>query len=299
MKKTITFISICLSALFLAVRAFAAIQYPPKDTDITVSVPVTDTAPVIDGVISDGEYTRLDISDTSVSFVVGADKDWNRAKNTKFEAYGAVYDGSFFFALRADQPAAYYRTQCEPRMMWAQTCLLLSFGKNGTSGRTALELGIRPDGKSYVFNGYNGSVYSPDGTFAAIYENGSVLYEISVPLSSFGAENDPDFRFCFSISLGDYFDHERTVCVQFGKGISGFSEEDNAEAGKDVSIFPTVRIVGETSPITDTEDSGRIPSESPDTGVDVLPAVAVTLLSAVLSVCAVYSFQRKTVKRLR
>lgn len=291
-----------LMSVFLTASVSAVIQYPPADKNVSADVYHVDAAPALDGVIGADEYRALEISPSSVSYVVGSEIDWNRVKNTYFEAYAAIYGGKFYFALKTRLPERYYITQCEPRMMWAQTCLMISLAKEGTTGRGALEIGVRPDGKSCVWQNYGNVTYSADGSFAAVYSDGEAVYEIAVPLAAFGAAGDGGFRFCFSISCGDFFNGERIAYVQFGKGISGFSEEDNAEAGKDVSIFPTVRIVGETSPITDTEDtedSGRIPSESPDTGADLLPAVAVTLLSAVLSVCAIYSFKRETVKRLR
>ena len=278
MKKMIMSVIVLLVlSAGLSVFSSAVIQSPPKDTDITAYVYRTDAEPERDGVISSGEYKKLNIPQSSLSYVVGSEADWARAKKTEFEAYASVCSGRFNFALTVKLDREYYTTECEPKYMWAQTALLLSFAKSGTTGRNALELGVRPGGEYFIWNQY--SDYSPENDFIAVYEDGVATYEISVPLSAFGAENDNDFKFCFSISVGDYFNGERQAYVQFGKGISGFSDESDADAGKDAALFPAVYILNEgeepatAAPhTTDGTDTGV-----PDTGVDLK-------LAAVLSI---------------
>lgn len=295
MKKTVVFILV-LSFLSSAFSLFssAVIQSPPKDKDISAFVYKSDVKPRPDGVIKSGEYKKLDIPQSSLSYIVGSEADWARAKNTEFEAYASVNSKTFYFALRVKLDEEYYTTECEPKYMWAQTALLLSFAKTGTTGRNALETGIRPDGKSYVWNRYNGVEYSPEGAFAAVYKDGVITYEISVPLSAFGAEGDFDFAFCFSISSGDYFNGERQVYVQYGKGISGFSETSDADAGKDAALFPTVYILKEgekpvtSAPQTTESDHTHV---SPDTGVDIKTVIilSVSFTAALLIVIRLIS----------
>lgn len=293
MKKTVLFIIILLIlSAGLSVFSSAVIQSPPKDGDVSADVYLSDRPAVIDGFISGGEYKKLDIPQSSLSYVVGAEADWLRTKNTEFEAYASVCSGTFYFAMAVQTDDEYYITECEPKYMWAQTALLLSFAKTGTTGRNALEIGIRPDGKYYVWREFTD--YSPENSFAAVHRRGGITYEIAVPLSAFGAENDTDFKFCFSISVGDYFNGERQAYVQFGQGISGFSDTSDADAGKDAALFPTVKIIkqGEetVAPPPDDNDDPVIP---PDTGVNTKAVILLSFAVIIASLSAVYLIVRK------
>ena len=293
MKKTVLLLALllALSAAFSAVCS-AVIQSPPKDKDIKANVYVTDRPAVIDGVISNGEYKKLSIPQSSLSYVVGSEEDWARVRNTKFEAYASVYADTFSFALAVQTDDEYYITECEPKYLWAQTALLLSFAATETTGRNAFEIGVRPDGKYYVWRQFTD--YSPENDFAAVYENGVITYEISVPLSAFGAEGESDFKFCFSISLGNYFNNERQAYVQFGQGISGFSEASDADAGKDAALFPTVYVVKEdTEKETQPEQKDDLVITPPDTGINAKPVLLSSAAAAAVSLSVCYILIRK------
>ena len=288
MKKTVIMILVLsvLSSVF-SLFSSAVIQSPPKDKSISLSVYKTDETPDLDGVIRRWEYKKLDIPQSSLSYVVGSEADWPRAKKTEFEAYASVFDGRFNFALSVKTDEEYYITDCDPKYMWAQTSLLLSLAKKGTSGRNALEIGIRPDGEYFIWNRYNGIEYSPENGFAAVYKNGVITYEISVPLSAFGAEDDKEFLFCCSISSGDYFNGDRQVYVQYGQGISGFAEASDADTGKDAALFPKVYILNEgEEPVTEepqTTEQTHIIIDPPDTGVDLKLIIIVSVSFMALS----------------
>ena len=292
MKKTLlTIISALVLSVSLSLFADAVINYPPKDSNIRADVYITDKKPVTDGVISEGEYTELNIPKTSLSYVLGSDADWKRAKETEFKAYGAICDNTFYFALTAALDEEYYTTECEPKFMWAQTALLLSFARTGTTGRNALETGIRPDGEYYVWRTYEGIECPLENSFSAVYEDGVLIYEIAVPLSAFKAENEADFLFCFSLSVGDYFNGERQTYIQFGKGISGFSESSDADAGKNASLFPKIRILKEgEEPIETDEESNLI---SPDTGLDIKTCIIISAAVMTVSLASLYLLRRK------
>ena len=294
MKKTALFTIILLVfSVSLSVFSSAVIQSPPKDSDISADVYISDKPALPDGVISDGEYKMLDIPQSSLSYVVGSETDWLRTKNTKFDAYAAVNSGTFYFALAVSLDKEHYITECEPKYMWAQTALLLSFAKTGTTGRNALEIGIRPDGKYYVWRQF--ADYSPENSFAAVYKDGVITYEIAVPLSAVGAENDTDFKFCFSISIGDYFNGERQAYVQFGQGISGFSEVSDADAGKDAALFPKINIIREGEETAPPPDDNDDPVTPPDTGIDTKPLLlSAAAIAASLSVCYILIRKRRS-----
>ena len=282
MQKPVCILSaLLIFAVLLQVFACAVIQVPPKKEDIAIHIGTSVIPPVIDGTIADGEYAEIVIPDTYLSYICGSQSDWARAKNTVFSAYGTVCGGVFYFALSTEIPEEYYKTEAEPKYMWAQTCLMISYAKNGAAGRNAVEIGIRPDGEYYVWNG----IADLSNGFSAVYDGNTVTYEISLPLSAVGAENDDSFRFCFSISSGDYFEDEKQVYVQFGRGISGFSSTDNADAGKDVALFPTVftREHGDDPSDVQTEKNTD-PGTSPDTGID--EASSLTVTAAVLAVAS-------------
>ena len=294
MKKALTvIIVIMLIQACLFTSASAVIQSPPKNADISVSVYKTDTAPVLDGVIGEDEYQKLDISSSDLSLIVGSDTDWNRARNTKFSAYASVCDGVFYFALTVAIPQEYYNTGCEPKNMWAQSCLMTSYAKQKTNGRNALEIGVRPGGGYYIWNYYNNVRFDIRDSFKAVYSDGAAVYETAVPLSAFGAENDGSFLFCFCISAGDYFNGERQVYIQYGRGISGFSTTEDADAGKDAALFPTVRIVApgeETDPSETTKNEG---GKTPDTSFDLKSVILICASVMAVSLFAAYLMMRK------
>lgn len=292
-KATLYIIILLVFSVSLSVFSSAIIQSPPKDIDISANVHISDKPALPDGVISDGEYEKLNIPQSSLSYVVGSETDWLRTKNTKFEAYAAVNSGTFYFALTVSLDKEHYITDCEPKYMWAQTALLLSFAKTGTTGRNALEIGIRPDGKYYVWRQF--ADYSPENSFAAVYKDGVITYEIAVPLSAFGAENDTDFKFCFSISIGDYFNGERQAYVQFGQGISGFSEVSDADAGKDAALFPKIYVKREGEETAPPPDDNDDPVTPPDTGIDAKPLLlSAAAIAASLSVCYILIRKRRS-----
>lgn len=292
MKKTALFITAAvILSLCLPVFSCALIEAAPKDSDIKVYVYETELPPVTDGIISEGEYTPLNIKKTSFSYIAGDDADWSRVRNTEVKAYGAYCGGTFYFALSAPLAEEYYNTVCEPKNMWAQTALLVSFARSGTTGRNALEAAYRTDGKSYVWRQYGDGAYSAD-TFSAKYENGELTYEIAVPLSAFGAENDRDFSFCFSLSVGDYYNN-RQAYIQLGRGISGFSSVDDADAGKDAALFPTVKLLtdGETGEPEETTAEEEIPQ----TGIDVRGAVTASCFAALSAAVVFAAFMKRSV----
>ena len=292
MKKTLLIIiSALVLSVSLSVFAEALINYPPKDTNIRADVYISKKQPVIDGKIGEKEYFKINIPKSSLSYVLGSDADWKRAKDTEFEAYGAIYDKTFYFALSAHIDEEYYITECEPKYMWAQTALLLSFAKTGSTGRNALEIGIRPDGEYYVWRTYEGIECPLENSFSAVYEDGLLTYEAAVPLSYFKAEEDRDFLFCFSLSVGDYFNGERQTYIQFGKGISGFSESSDADAGKNAALFPTVRILREGEKPSETDDNDN--PVSPDTGLDIKSYIILSTAVMAASLTVLYLLRRK------
>ena len=294
--KKIVFIIIFTLILPTALCVFscALIEEMPKDGNIKINVYKTDVPPVIDGKIEEGEYSELNVKKTSLSRIAGSEADWSRIKNTNITAYGAVCDGVFYFAVTLSLDEDHYAADCEPKNMWAQTALLISLAKTGTTGREALEFGVRPDGKSYVWRNYGENGFSADGSFAAVYENKTLTYEVKIPQAEFGAENDDTFLFCFSLSVGDYY-NGRQAYIQFGRGISGFSTTENADAGKDASLFPTLKITEEGTPEeTETEEeSGN--ENIPDTSLDIRAAsvVCVLIMASSLSGAAVIKLRSK------
>ena len=272
MKKRYIFLLfiVCLF-LFLSAEANALIQTSPKYDKIELDVKKTDIIPVADGIINVGEYEKLDIQEGMLSYIVGYDDDLSRVRKTKFNSYAAVNGGKFFFALEYDLSPEYRIFECSTKNMWAQSCLLMSFSKKGSAGRTALELGIR-ENEDYVWRNAEG-YDKPNYDYAVKYDNGTFTYEFSIELSSFCDENDNEFLFCFSISVGNYFDSGKFAYIQLGKGISGFSTPENADAGKDASIFPVFKIYDKTEPaVTETEPESEAETETqpavPDAGED-------------------------------
>lgn len=294
----ITFI-LC-TTLFLCPIS-ASYQSAPRDKNISADITHTDTAPVLDGVISEGEYTSLNIPRTSLSYVTGSESDWAKAHTLVFSAY-ACNDGEYlYFAVTYIQDSASRKAECDVRNMWAQSCLLVSLAPRDAVGRSALECGYRLSKDNtqscYVWNNYNNTSYRPDGDFTVAYENNILTYEIRVPFSAFNAVGDDEIAFVFSISTGDYYNNGRYIYVQFGQGISGFSSQTDADAGKNAAIFPTAYIKSGNTADTDAETQAQtdapVPSapETSDNGV--------TVILILLSIPVLTVFIRPLIKRKR
>lgn len=292
MKKAAAAVMAAVMIIFFNIGAHALIQYPPKDPVITAEVTRSDFAPVIDGTVSDGEYAKLSVPATSFSYVVASESDWSRVRDTVISAYAAVCGDDFYLAVEVPMAEEYVKTDCRDRLMWAQTCLLVAAAPKGSAGRSALEFGIRP-GDSYVFHLYDGIGFDPEGRYEAVYSDGILTYELSVPMQAFGAEGDDGFLLCFSASVGDFYDGEKTAYIQYGKGISGFSTPDDADAGKDASLFPKVIIKDPDG--SSAADETTAQTVAPDTSVDVAAAVVLSVLLMSLSMIVFRLLTRKKV----
>ena len=282
MKKTVLIFAfiICVS-VFISYSAAALIQSSPKENDIRLSVAETDVKPAVDGVISDNEYEKLDIRESMLSYVVGAEADWYRVNRTEFGAYAALCEGRLYFALEVNIGREYIKTECSAKNMWAQTCLLMSFADKDATGRTALELGIREDA-IYIWQNAKGRE-APLPEYAAKFKDGVCTYEFSVELSSFCDENAGEFKFCFSISAGDYYDNGRIAYIQLGKGISGFYTSENIDAGKDDALFPLFTVAErQTAETEQTETEPVSEPEIPHANDDIMATVSV--IAAVICV---------------
>ena len=276
MKKRYLFLIFIFCAAFLSYyRAFAVIQTSPKREHIELNVEKTAVPPVVDGIVGEDEYIKLDITDDMISYVVASEADWARIKKTEFEAYAAVCGGRFFIAVEYRLDPEYRKTECDAKNMWAQSCLLMSFAGKGASGRCALELGIREDGR-YIWRLSDGGK-TPVTEQSVRYGNGVYTYEFSIDIASFCDEED-GFLFCFSISAGDFYNNGRYAYIQFGKGISGFSSPDNADAGKDASLFPQINITERQAQTgVETEIVPETEPEIPHSGDDGLILITVTV----------------------
>ena len=286
-KRCRILIFIFCAAVFLSFSAKAVIQTSPKQDKIELTAEKTAAPPLIDGVINKDEYVKLNITDDMLSYVVASEADWSRIKKTDFDAYAAVCGGRLYFALEYTLDPEYRKTECSAKNMWAQSCLLMSFAKIGSFGRSALELGIRED-EIYIWRLSDNGV-SPVTEHKVRYNDGVYTYEFSIDLASFGG-SDGGFLFCFSISAGDYYNDGRYAYIQLGKGISGFATPENADAGKDASLFPLFT-VSERPAVTeaDTETVPVTESEIPQSGDDgsVIIAASAGVICAVFAVLSV------------
>lgn len=293
-KLSIYIFTLILCAALFSFSALAAVQKAPAAENITVDIADADSSPVLDGIIKDGEYTRLEISSDMYSYVVGSENDWLRAKRFTFDVY-ACHDSEYLYlAVNYKLSTLYYIADASDKDMWAQSCVMLSLAPRSASGREALELGMRINENgvmsSYIWN-YNGeNPYSTYGNYFVSHNGTDFVYELRVPFSSFGASSEGEsVALCVCVSSGDYYNDNRYLYVQLGKGISGFSDGTDAVSGKYVSLFPTARLLSSQSESETEPEQTEEPTKPNVPTSDVSPAIILIPSAGILLTVPIFA----------
>lgn len=225
MKKILTLVTALVMLLTLTTSVFAA-DFEHKDSGSIggFNVDFKQKSPEMDGVIGDGEYYKIDLSDISKYYnfswgatvaannknIVNDLKDY--AKN-KLDVY-SCWDGKYFYlAFVADAPMGEYN--CSPSTdvyLFRGWCMQVSVNTIDASGTSKNEVGIGVDEndgtmRATSWAGNNISLVA-NKDYAAVWnrETEKITYEIRIDLAKalgLTADNDARFLMAFCLCMGD------------------------------------------------------------------------------------------------
>ena len=298
MKK---FGAIALSAAILsamavsASAAYIAQQDDPSTIQFTINQGYTAWA--ADGVISDGEYARVDFKTSQISIAAASDDAAATAIQLPISLYMS-YDAEYVYVActtAADQFVCDI-DDASAGNMWAAHAIQLSFANiDATDSAERVELGYALstlDNNLYAVSWFDpmGIAYDPDdaGDYTVVKNGNTVTYEMRVPFAAFEEKNlvEGD-KFLGSViwAMGTSEDggSDAYVHEQLGYGVSG-------DPGKDPTGHATFTLgaaleapVVEEPAVDAPAEGGATAPTTADAGIVAAAAVMAIAAGVVLS----------------
>ena len=291
MKK---FGAIALSAAILSAMAVSAsaayIEQAADPATITFTIPQGYTAWAADGVISEGEYAKIDVKPEWISIAAATDEAAATAIQLPIALYMS-YDAEYVYVActtAADQFVCDI-DDASAGNMWAAHAIQLSFANiDATDSAERVELGYALstlDNNLYAVSWFDpmGIAYDPDdaGDYTVVKNGNTVTYEMRVPFAAFEEKNlvEGD-KFLGSViwAMGTSEDggSDAYVHEQLGYGVSG-------DPGKDPTGHATITLgAALEAPVVDTPAEDAPATDAPST-----PATADAGIVAAAAVMAV------------
>lgn len=287
MKKLTSIVMAILLCTMLALTAMAGYEEGALVTSASVAFDAkkASVAQAFDGVISDGEYYKIDVPAEGLSFAWDADEA--ATKGIKFDYYLAWDDNGMRVAVvyKAGQNYENLYEEGEEGNIWNRTAVQYCFAPITDDEGNFLELGIArnsANGKllSVTWRDTLGTGFVPtagqDYT-VVLAANGDLVYEAFVPYNTF-IETAP--------KLGDKVGTNLVVAggteaighshVQVAAGCTG-------DPGKNATLFAKVTLV-EAPPAPTTEAPAADAPTAPKTGDMSIAMIAIMLVSAAAAV---------------
>lgn len=299
MKK---FGAIALSAAVLSAMAVSAsaayIEQAADPADIQITIPQGYTAWAADGVISEGEYAKVEVKPEWISIAAASDETAATAIQLPISLYMS-YDANYVYVAcetAADQYVCDVDESNEGNM-WAAHAIQLSLANiDATDASERLETGYAIsslDNGLYAVNWADamGLGYDPDdnGDYTVVKTGNSLIYEMRVPVEAFqeaGLAEGGKFLFSVIWAMGTSEDGASDLYVheQLGYGISG-------TPGKDPTGHATITLGAKLeAPVVDEPvDGGEAGTDAPvatptaDAGIVAAAAVMAVAAGVVLS----------------
>jgi hypothetical protein len=291
MKK---FGAIALSAAILSAMAVSAsaayIEQAADPATITFTIPQGYTAWAADGVISEGEYAKIDVEPEWISIAAATDEAAATAIQLPIALYMS-YDAEYVYVActtAADQFVCDI-DDSNAGNMWAAHAIQLSFANiDATDSAERVELGYALsslDNNLYAVSWFDpmGIAYDPDdaGDYTVVKNGNTVTYEMRVPFAAFEekALKEGD-KFLGSViwAMGTSEDggSDAYVHEQLAYGVSG-------DPGKDPTGHATITLgAALEAPVVDTPAEDAPATDAPST-----PATADAGIVAAAAVMAV------------
>ena len=298
MKK---FGAIALSAAILSAMAVSAsaayIEQAADPATITFTIPQGYTAWAADGVISEGEYAKIDVKPEWISIAAASDEAAATAIQLPIALYMS-YDANYVYVActtAADQFVCDVDESNEGNM-WAAHAIQLSFANiDATDSAERVELGYALStltGGLHAVSWFDpmGIAYDPDdaGDYTVVKTGNSLVYEMRVPFAAFEEKNlvEGD-KFLGSViwAMGTSEDggSDAYVHEQLGYGVSG-------DPGKDPTGHATITLgAALEAPVVDEPATDAPATDAPeasataDAGIVAAAAVMAVAAGVVLS----------------
>ena len=298
MKK---FGAIALSAAILSAMAVSAsaayIEQAADPATITFTIPQGYTAWAADGVISEGEYAKIDVKPEWISIAAATDEAAATAIQLPIALYMS-YDANYVY-VACETAADQYVCDIDDSNagnMWAAHAIQLSFANiDATDSAERVELGYALsslDNNLYAVSWFDpmGIAYDPDdaGDYTVVKNGNTVTYEMRVPFAAFEEKNlvEGD-KFLGSViwAMGTSEDGAADLYVheQLGYGVSG-------DPGKDPTGHATITLgaaleapVVEEPAVDAPAEGGATAPTTADAGIVAAAAVMAIAAGVVLS----------------
>ena len=298
MKK---FGAIALSAAILSAMAVSAsaAYIPQQDDPSTIQFTLNQgyTAWAADGVISDGEYARIDFKTSQISIAAATDDAAATAIQLPISLYMS-YDAEYVY-VACETAADQYVCDVDEATkgnMWAAHAIQLSFANiDATISEERVELGYclsSLDNEMYDYTWFDpmGIGYDPEaGSDYIVVKNGNELvYEMRVPFTAFEEKNLKEGdKFLGSViwAMGTSEDGGTDAYVheQLAYGVSG-------DPGKDPTCHATFTLgaaleapVVEDPAVDAPAEGGATAPTTADAGIVAAAAVMAIAAGVVLS----------------
>ena len=298
MKK---FGAIALSAAILSAMAVSAsaayIEQAADPATITFTIPQGYTAWAADGVISEGEYAKIDVKPEWISIAAATDEAAATAIQLPIALYMS-YDANYVYvaATTAADQFVCDIDDSNAGNMWAAHAIQLSFANiDATDSAERVELGYALstlDNNLYAVSWFDpmGIAYDPDdaGDYTVVKNGNTVTYEMRVPFAAFEekALKEGD-KFLGSViwAMGTSEDggSDAYVHEQLGYGVSG-------DPGKDPTGHATFTLgaaleapVVEEPAVDAPAEGGATAPTTADAGIVAAAAVMAIAAGVVLS----------------
>ena len=298
MKK---FGAIALSAASLSAMAVSAsaayIEQAADPATITFTIPQGYTAWAADGVISEGEYAKIDINPDWLSIAAATDEAAATAIQLPIALYMS-YDANYVYvaATTAADQFVCDVDDSNAGNMWAAHAIQLSFANiDATDSAERVELGYALstlDNNLYAVSWFDpmGIAYDPDdaGDYTVVKNGNTVTYEMRVPFAAFEEKNLKEGdKFLGSViwAMGTSEDGAADLYVheQLGYGVSG-------DPGKDPTGHATFTLgaaleapVVEEPAVDAPAEGGATAPTTADAGIVAAAAVMAIAAGVVLS----------------
>ena len=217
--------------------------YTPQEDDpstILFDVPYAETEWKADGVISEGEYRKMDVKTSQLSYAVANAELKETVLQTPISLYMS-YDDNYVY-IAATTPADQYVCDIDysnEGNMWAAHALQLSLADiNATDPVDRLEVGYALsslDNEQYACSWFDPMdiAYDPDknGDYIVVREGNKLIYELRVPFEAFVEENLTEGQsflgsLVWAVGTSEDGGSDAYAHIQLGYGLSGDPGKD-------------------------------------------------------------------------
>lgn len=269
MKKLAALIMAGALVTSMALSASAAYEAETDVQKVAFEIKKANTAQKFDGVISDGEYYKIDLKSSWISYAANLDADITTAKNTAKELYMSWTDtGVNIAAVVTLDKASYIQTE-DAGNIWKDACIQVNAAATTDTGTSRLEYGIgktTSDNKfiGNVWNQFKGTYTPTEGTNAYVtYTDGKLIYETTIPWANFlddtAMKVGSQFGFCLVWSIGSGSNY---IHIQLASGCTGTPGKAAQNFAK-LTLAAAPEIVKEVATTTtsaSTSDTGIVVS---------------------------------------